>query len=292
MIKILPYLLFALSAISTISAKAQMSISYMLDKPSFTLLHQNTNKKNILDSCYLTISYDTRFRAFEKDDSLSHSNIMDLQMGRLFNAFFSKNLRDLDTKNTREMRKRMMIETIPENYLGWDIIIDNTDSVATTTNRIPYTSEVIEYSERIPVIQWKKIPEEADTIMGYPCKKAVGEFGGRIWEIMYAEDIPLPFGPWKLGGADGLILRAADTENNFIFEAAGLTQQSSPIIRYRWPRKQMDKEEWKIFERDIYRNAGAFVRSTGASVSIADDSEKGFHDLTEDWQEFYNPLER
>jgi len=97
---------------------------------------------------------------------------------------------------------------------------------------------------------------------------------------------------WKLNGVKGLVLKAVDTENNFIFEAVGLTQKPQSIIRYDWSRKKMKKEDWKKFERDMYKNAGSFVRNTGARILIMDNSEQGFHRLNEDWSQYYNPIGR
>lgn len=286
------YLFFLLTICCGIYSFAQMRMSFMMESPSFTLLHENTDKFQTLDSCYLTISYNVSFRASEKDDSLSHTDLMDLQLGRLNNAFFSRNLRNLDIQNTSDMKNKMEINSVPDNYLGWDIITNHADSLMTVRNRLPYTTQVVEYTESIPVIDWKIQPEENDSVMGYPCGTAIGQFGGRTWKIYYTEQIPLPYGPWKLSGAKGLILKAEDTENNFIFEAAGLTQKPDAIIRYEWPKKAMEKKEWQDYEKNIYQNAGAYVKSTGTRISIVDNSEKGFHRLSEDWSEFYNPLER
>lgn len=110
--------------------------------------------------------------------------------------------------------------------------------------------------------------------------------------LYYTNDIPLPYGPWKLNGVKALILKADDSEHNFVFEAEGLTQKTQPIIRYDWNRKTMNKEDWKRFEREMYQNAGAFIRNTGARIIIMDNSEQGFHRLNENWVQFYNPLEK
>ena len=128
--------------------------------------------------------------------------------------------------------------------------------------------------------------------MGYHCHAAKCTYGGREWKVYYTNDIPLPYGPWKLNGVKGLVLKAEDSEHNFVFEAEGLTQKTQPIIRYDWNRKTMNKEDWKRFEREMYQNAGAFVRNTGARIIIMDNSEQGFHRLNEDWSQFYNPLEK
>ncbi|MEZ3549494.1 MAG: GLPGLI family protein [Muribaculaceae bacterium] len=282
----------SLLAFVSAEVSAQLSVSYMMDTPSFTLAHEDTDKSQTLDTCYLTVTYRLKYKSSEKDDSLSYDDLMDLQLGRGYNAFFSRNLRDLDIKNTKELKSTMMFQTIPENYVGFDLLVNHDDSTTIVTNRVPYTTQVIEYTENTPVQAWTYLPGEKATVMGYDCNVAKGNFGGREWKIYYTDAIPLPYGPWKLNGAKGLILKAEDAGNNFVFEAEGLTQKPQPIIRYDWKRKVMKKDDWKRFEQDIYKNAGAFVRNTGARVLITDNSEKGFHKLNEEWSQFYNPLEK
>lgn len=271
---------------------AQVTVTYAMDTPTFTLAHEDTDKYETLDTCYLTVSYKFNYRSSAQDDRLSHEDLMELQMGRSYNAFFSRNLRNLDIRNTKELKTTMQFETVPENYIGFDILANHSDSTLNVTNRIPFTSQVIEYSEKIPEIKWKYIPEETDTVMGYGCRVATCSFGGRNWKVYYTNDIPLPYGPWLLNGANGLILKALDLGGNFIFEAVGLTQKSQPIIRYDWSRKKMKKDTWRTFEQDMYKNAGSFVRNTGARIIIMDNSEQGYHRLNEDWSQYYNPLER
>lgn len=285
-------LLVGLFALAGVKASAQVTVSYAMDTPTFTLSHEDTDKYQVLDTCYLTINYRFQYRATEADDSLSFDDLMELQMGRRYNAFFSRNLRDLDMENTESLKTTMQFSTVPENCVGFDLLFSHPDSRLTVTNRLPYTSQVIEYTEDTPAIEWTYDSEETGTVMGYTCKVATCSYGGRNWKVWYTDTIALPYGPWLLNGAKGIVLKALDTENNFIFTAEGLTQKPQPIIRYEWSRKIMGKAEWKRFERDMYENAGAFVRNTGARILIMDNSEQGYHRLTEDWQQFYNPLEK
>lgn len=277
--------------LSCLESTAQISITYAMNTPTFTLAHEDTDKSQTLDTCYLTITYRFKYKATEKDDSLSHDDLMDLQLGRKYNTFFSRNLRDLDIQNTKELKTTIQFQTVPENYVGFDLLVNHSDSTTIVNNRIPFTSQVIEYTENTPVQSWQYIPEDT-TVMGYHCHAAKCKFGGREWKVYYTNDIPLPYGPWKLNGVKGLILKAEDTEHNFVFEAEGLTQKPQPIIRYEWNRKTMNKKAWQEFERGIYQNAGAFVRNTGARIIIMDNSDQGFHRLNEDWSQFYNPLEK
>ena len=289
--RILNALLASLMMLAGPAALAQVTVSYAMAAPTFTLAHEDTDKYETLDTCYLNVSYQFKYRNSEKDDSLSFDDIMDLQMGRYYNAFFSRDLRALDTQNTKELKSTMQFSTIPENYVGFDLLFNHKDSLTTVTNRLPYTSQVIEYSESSESPEWTYIPDEIATVMDYHCHVATCNYGGRNWKVYYTNDIPVPYGPWKLNGVKGLVLKAEDSENNFIFEAVGLTQKPQPIIRYDWSRKKMKKEDWKKFEQEMYKNAGAFVRNTGARILIMDNSEQGFHRLNEDWSQYYNPLE-
>mgnify|MGYP002599181840 FL=1 len=282
----------SLMMLACVDVSAQVTVTYAMDTPTFTLAHEDTDKSQTLDSCYLSITYRFRYKATEKDDSLSHDDLMDLQLGRKYNAFFSRNLRDLDIRNTKELKTTMQFQTVPENYVGFDLLVNHGDSTTIVTNRVPYTSQVIEYTEHTPVPAWTYVPEDTTSVMGYHCHAAKCNYGGREWKVYYTNDIPLPYGPWKLNGVKALVLKAEDSEHNFVFEAEGLTQKTQSIIRYDWNRKTMNKEDWKRFENEMYQNAGAFVRNTGARIIIMDNSEQGFHRLNEDWSQFYNPLEK
>lgn len=89
-----------------------------------------------------------------------------------------------------------------------------------------------------------------------------------------------------------MVLRAEDTEGNFVFEAVGLTQKHKPIMRYQWKHKTKGKAEWMNYEKNIYKNAGTFVRNPSARIIVMDNSGQGFNQLDGDWEQYYNPLER
>ena len=49
-------------------------------------------------------------------------------------------------------------------------------------------------------------------------------FKGRTWTAWFTADIPLDNGPWKLCGLPGLILRAYDSKQQYIFDCVGMKQ--------------------------------------------------------------------
>lgn len=90
-----------------------------------------------------------------------------------------------------------------------------------TPNRFNYREE------RYP-IQWS-LKEECDTVCGYHCKIAYGEYGGRKWIVKYAPEIPAQNGPWKMTGLPGLVLEAKDNEGVHHFTAITIRNSSVPI---------------------------------------------------------------
>ncbi len=70
------------------------------------------------------------------------------------------------------------------------------------------------YEDNWLKIDWE-IQEDTITIGNFKCKKAKGNFRGRTYIAWFTEEIPLPYGPWKLFGLPGLILQAEDTEKMF-----------------------------------------------------------------------------
>ncbi len=68
--------------------------------------------------------------------------------------------------------------------------------------------------EKIPDFKWKF--ESATKKIGkFLCKKAVTKFRGREYICWYTEEIPLPYGPWKLQGLPGIILEAKTRDGFF-----------------------------------------------------------------------------
>ena len=92
--------------------------------------------------------------------------------------------------------------------------------------------------EKAETPDWQLIPDSTTTIIGYHCQLAKTNFKGRTWLAWYAEDIPVPEGPWKLCGLPGLILRAYDAQQQFYLNAIGLEDlKGKETLKYAKPEK-------------------------------------------------------
>lgn len=70
--------------------------------------------------------------------------------------------------------------------------------------------------------KWTISPTERRRFGDYEAQKATGVFAGRLYEVWFLPDIPIPSGPHKLGGLPGLIVEAKTTDNRVQFLFVGL----------------------------------------------------------------------
>lgn len=77
-------------------------------------------------------------------------------------------------------------------------------------------------------INWN-LYSDTITIFGYKCQKAVGDFKGRTYTVWFSTSLPYSFGPWKLKGLPGIILKAVDSKNQVSFIASGINTYPSTI---------------------------------------------------------------
>lgn len=107
------------------------------------------------------------------------------------------------------------------------------------------------YTESANTIAWT-LSERTDTICGYVCQQAMGEYGGRTWTVWYAQNIPVPFGPWKLCGLPGLVMKAVDTEGIHHFEAIIFRNGTSAIPQPDFPHVVTTTREKFIKAKNRY----------------------------------------
>jgi len=96
-------------------------------------------------------------------------------------------------------------------------------------------------TEDIPTPEWSIHEDSTRSVIGFNCTMATTHFRGRDWKVWFSEEIPLPLGPWKLGGLPGLIL-AAHCDGFLDIIASNIKrEQLSPVKFYNfWEKKYKD----------------------------------------------------
>ena len=84
--------------------------------------------------------------------------------------------------------------------------------------------EKFRITEPLEQPKWEIIADSTKQILDYHCQMARCTFKGRTWTAWFTTDIPLDNGPWKLCGLPGLILRAYDAKQQYIFNCVGMKQ--------------------------------------------------------------------
>jgi len=78
--------------------------------------------------------------------------------------------------------------------------------------------------EDAKVPAWQLLSDSTKTLLGYACHMATVKLGGREWKAWYTEDVPMSYGPYKLGGLPGLVLEAFSTDGDYRFTCTGMKE--------------------------------------------------------------------
>lgn len=106
-----------------------------------------------------------------------------------------------------------------------DSIYSNTYYGITSISGIGY----VIYKDEVEKTNWN-LSAEKDEILGYQCSIASAEFRGRKYKVWYSSSIPVPLGPWKLGGLPGLILKVDVDNGEYTFEATRIDLNSKLAV--------------------------------------------------------------
>ena len=126
--------------------------------------------------------------------------------------------------------------------------------------------------EDIPQIKWK-ITDSTKIISSYKCFKALGKFAGRNYIVWFTPNLPTFFGPWKLHGLPGAILKVNDDLKEVSFTCTKIENIKKPIqeINHIGSQKTITREEYvkslNEFVNDLENNINTKV-GRGFKVKI------------------------
>ena len=191
------------------------------------------NKKDenkVIDKLKYTITYRTKsVRDTTKTDSEGRydyeNDDMQLEVGEKVSYFYSATYRAYE----EELRKSVDANNIAiptstsaRGSISMDFYRNYPTGKSTYLDKV--IREKFRITEPLEQPQWDIIADSTKQILNYDCQMARCKFKGRTWTAWFVADIPLDNGPWKLCGLPGLILRAYDAKQQYIFDCVGMKQ--------------------------------------------------------------------
>lgn len=220
-----------------------------------------------------------------------HGNSVTAKMSLLASAAEAKYFNDLSLwvdslKSTpdgkakyMEIIKNTCMTVEPDGSTSWDLRKGPTKKTYTYVFTNPaeesltvyskYGEDLGYYMEPVTEIEWSIAEDSTATVLGYECVMAESDYHGRHWKAWFTPEIPMPFGPWKLRGLPGLILKA-EANGGFLFEATGL-EHTDRIISPMYLSKDYTKvDRKKALENAEYyaNNAESILNAQGQNVKI------------------------
>jgi GLPGLI family protein len=257
--------------------------------------HDLSLKNNTIDSSNVRIWY--AFNATDINNEETYDDLQRLDIGSHISKYYSFLLFRNDSLVSEWLKKHPKATSIPHTYVKigkkkrWneysysEYFKDFNKNVFTEYVRMPARVSHQQYSENISIQDWK-IYEDTMVILGYLCQKATCRFRGRNYTAWFSMDIPIQNGPWKFGGLPGLILKAYDDDELYVFECVKIEnfKKKYPVTIYG-NCKNYEKTDRQKFHKLLKKVYDDYYTVAGMVASNLDGSP-----LT--WKKIpYNPLE-
>lgn len=156
-----------------------------------------------------------------------------------FNNSKSYYVEDIESKGEKEKYEISNGEKTIVYENNYNTIINTNLKSNTILSKVKLGEEFFLVKENLKKIVWKIHEKSIDTILGYKCFKATGNFRGRIYTAWFTKDIPTIFGPWKLNGLPGLILEVKDHLNQVEFIVQKIKYlEKNKEFNYDFPKKK------------------------------------------------------
>lgn len=154
-------------------------------------------------------------------------------------VYYKENFRYDSNKYVSKPGERLVIETDVENNsptLNFRCHLSRIKGKMNCLENL-LVAKSMYVEEKTPTIKWA-IQDSLKTFSTLTAQKAVGYFRGRTYHVWFTKEIPVPYGPWKLGGLPGLILEAEDESGRIKFIFNGIS-------------KEFDKEKLSFTPKDF-----------------------------------------
>jgi GLPGLI family protein len=273
-----------LSLILCLLAGCDMMYAQIEQYSGIMRLLENTK---VLDSANMRITYSLAFVADSSKPNEKWNDRKILLIGNSIQHCYSYYARFRDSTITANAKKEdpkpIKLDGFPSGVCAeWYDIYNNFPVGKQTAIENITNFQIAVYKENLMDIKWN-ITADTMTITGYHCYKAVCRYHGRNWIAWFTLDIPINAGPWKLHGLPGLILKAYDDRQHYVFECIGIEKlkHREPILMYGMrmvyeaassATHTGTREGYLTALRRFYENYVNSHLSMGCDVYITDDS--------------------
>lgn len=228
-------------------------------------------QKDIADAL-MELTYDYQYIVDTTDMSKVKSDLMILQVGRDMAKFFS--YRTMQNDSMLRVATSEDIMKNPARFVGgetYTLFKNHPEGKVTTIDKI--SLDWFRAEENIPKIDWR-LTNETKEILGYVCRKAECDFGGRQWIAWFTEQIAVPIGPWKLDGLPGVVTETYDSDGHYCFKLAGVTAQVTRKITM--PDALYNKTTLQKYYQTLRKyktNPLASMQGSGVSLTIVNQED-------------------
>ncbi|WP_373705003.1 GLPGLI family protein [Porphyromonas loveana] len=198
----------------------------------------------------------------EAGQSQPHDLYLMLQVGYNVTSCMDYALYQLDSVN------HAPTSTNEEKEQKWRAYLQNADFFDPVVQRpiggdmTVYDQLAVEqyrYNEPLSALMWE-MGEATDSIAGYLCQEAFCDYGGHRWRVMFAPEIAVDAGPWKLCGLPGMVMRAEAADKSHVFELISLQQSSAGIYQPETKSTIATARDEFVKNKNIYeQNPDAFM---------------------------------
>lgn len=231
----------------------------------------------------IIVSYDYYYpNTFDEQENLSMTLLASSREAKFFNnlSLWVDSLSSTPTGKAqyREILHKACMTVAPDGSITVDMRKGPTKQTSLYVFSRPVDNSVVlydrfgsdhcYYNEPYDEMTWEIQEDSISNVLGYDCIKAVSQYHGRKWTAWFAPEVPLPFGPWKLRGLPGLILKA-DGDGLFSFIATGIEKTDREITPI-YSKSDYDKTDRIQILRDYDRMKnnmpGAATAQSGGAV--------------------------
>lgn len=156
------------------------------------------------------------------------------------------------------------------------LIYTNQDEGLLIAQEYGFNGQAFFVADSLYPMVWEILPDEK-RIDSMLCVKARCHFRGRDYIAWFVPEIPLPYGPWKMGGLPGLIVDLQDADENLVIQLQSIHSTSSAIVLPGKVRYTMDKHIAELKKITQRLQQSARVDQSGNCLTCKGNSTASFY---------------